>query len=76
MSGGAKHKCPVKDCPKDGLPQHILMCVRHWRLVPHDLQREVYRKWNNGLGYGSQDHLRACGAAIAAVEKKLGLTTP
>lgn len=64
----SRHKCPVKECTHDGLPQHILMCSRHWRLVPRALQREVYRAWNKGLGYGSREHLRACGQAIRAVE--------
>lgn len=41
------HKCPIKGCPWK-LPQHVLMCSRHWRQVPRLLQNQVYDAWNCG----------------------------
>lgn len=40
----SKHKCPVDGCEAQ-CQQHILMCYRHWKLVPKDLQVSVYRAW-------------------------------
>lgn len=36
------HRCAV--CPKP-LPRGMLMCLAHWKLVPHVEQQEVYRTW-------------------------------
>lgn len=47
------------------------MCAPHWRLVPMELRGPVYSTWNNGKGYGTQEHLEAMGAAIHGVELHL-----
>ena len=49
-----------------------LMCSPHWRMVPLDLQRQVYRAYRYGQGMGSEEHARACDEAITAVNLKLG----
>ena len=41
------HKCPIDDC-RCVMPQHILMCRKHWALVPSILKNRVYAGWNRG----------------------------
>lgn len=41
------HKCPIDGCTWK-LPQHVLMCSRHWRQVPPLLRNQVYDSWNRG----------------------------
>lgn len=41
------HKCPIDGCIWK-LPQHVLMCSRHWRQVPKALRQQVYDAWNCG----------------------------
>lgn len=36
--------CDIEGC-KAVVPSHLLLCGKHWRLVPAALQREVYRSW-------------------------------
>ena len=35
------HQCPIASC-KTRVPDHHLMCGKHWRLVPFDLNHDVY----------------------------------
>ena len=35
------HLCHVPGC-RTATPPRLLMCPAHWRLVPDDIQREVY----------------------------------
>ena len=67
----AMHKCPINGCPRK-VPQHLLMCATHWRLVPKDLQREVYSAFDDGLGAGTEEHVHACRRAIDAVNESEG----
>jgi len=53
----------------------MLMCLPHWRLVPADLQREVYRTYRKGQEVDKQpsaEYLVAQRAAIRAVAEKEG----
>lgn len=64
------HKCPVTGCDRD-LPRHLLMCPRHWREVPSNLQREVNRTWKNaesGAG-GVQSYMDARQKAVDSVNQ-------
>jgi hypothetical protein len=58
----------VNDCAAEGckekVARHLLMCRRHWAMVPRTLQRDVYRTWTNG---GVGDYLKARQAAIDSV---------
>lgn len=36
--------CPVLGCTDHARPGQ-LMCVKHWRMVPSQLQRDVYSTW-------------------------------
>ncbi|HEY9617697.1 MAG TPA: hypothetical protein V6C64_12685 [Microcoleaceae cyanobacterium] len=38
------HKCAAKDCPIN-VPPHLLMCLRHWTMVPQNIQTQVYQGW-------------------------------
>jgi hypothetical protein len=63
-----KHKCPVDGC-EAMVPRSMLMCARHWRLVPTDLQKSVWRGYLEARG--SEGHLAACLAATNAVNSAL-----
>jgi len=47
----------------------MLMCPRHWYLVPKPLRRAVWIAWRRGAGAGSPAHRAAMTAAIAAVSR-------
>lgn len=64
------HSCPVKDC-KRSVPDHHLMCGRHWRLVPEDVNKRVYKTCNemhSGKPGARKEYVAARNEAIAAVE--------
>jgi len=61
------HVCPINGCQRQ-VPDHHLMCPRHWRTVPADVQRRLYRAWDRGRGRGTQAHIEAMDAAIHAAE--------
>lgn len=62
----ADKRCPIEDCPKT-IQWHYLMCGRHWRQVPGELRREVWRTYDNGAGVGTPEYRQARDAAIEAV---------
>lgn len=67
-----KHDCPVDGCAAQ-VPRSMLMCARHWRLVPDALQSAVYRQWRRRQrddDGAMADHLQACENAIAHVENR------
>jgi hypothetical protein len=51
------------------VPRSMLMCARHWRLVPTDMQKSVWRGYLEARG--SEGHLAACLAATNAVNSAL-----
>ena len=62
--------CPI-GCGRNCKPGH-LMCSGCWRLVPRDLQQEVYRTWrawqrSNGDADRMAAYRSARDAAIASV---------
>jgi hypothetical protein len=69
------HRCPPKGCPRQ-VPDHLLMCGMHWRLVPGPVQRAVNRAYAHGAGLGSPELLAAQAAAIRLVNERLGRTPP
>lgn len=57
------HKCPKEGCEVQ-LPQHVLLCLPHWRQVPVSLKHKVTAAWR------AKDwpvYLRARAAAVATV---------
>lgn len=41
------HLCHARGCQVP-VPPKLLMCKRHWRMVPKDLQREVWAHYRPG----------------------------
>lgn len=61
--------CFVPHCPRQ-IGQRMLMCARHWRMVPAHLQDEVwrtYRRINDDL---SAWCLATSRAALAVIERE------
>lgn len=65
------HKCPVEGC-NIRTPHHILMCSKHWRMVPPDLQRQVFAAWNRGRVANLQDYLAVRAEAVRSVNTLIG----
>jgi len=42
-----KHTCHARGCEKE-IPERLLMCLRHWNLVPVDLKLAVWRTYREG----------------------------
>jgi hypothetical protein len=63
----ATHVCPIPTC-RVVVPNHLLMCGTHWRMVPRTLQDIVYRHYRSR----SKELPQHQAAAIAAVTRKLG----
>jgi hypothetical protein len=64
------HPCPARRCPRD-VPDHLLMCGIHWRLVPGVNQRAVNAAYDHGRGLGTAALRAAQIAAINAVNRRL-----
>jgi hypothetical protein len=64
------HNCPAAACTAS-VPYDMLMCSRHWYMVPRPLQSAVWRARARGDGAGSDAHTAAIMAAIAAVNRAL-----
>lgn len=72
------HTCHARGCPTAVRPT-LLMCARHWRLVPNAIQQEVYATYRRGQCDDRRPSLawhEAASAAIGyvALEEKQGLT--
>ena len=65
------HRCPVRGCRQE-VPATLLMCLRHWRMVPKPIRDAVWATYADGSGVGSLAYLEAIKAAIGAVDAKLG----
>jgi hypothetical protein len=70
------HHCHARGCGTPTRPE-MLMCLRHWRMVPRELQRAVwaaYRVGQCGDKRPSSAWHAAADAAIDAVAKREGLS--
>lgn len=68
------HTCHAKLCAAPCRPE-LLMCLRHWRMVPKALQRRVYETYRPGQcddKLPSREWREAADAAIASVALKEG----
>ena len=63
------HPCPVTRCRRE-VPERLLMCAPHWRLVAPPIKRAVWDAWNDGRGRGSTALLHAQAAAIRCVNER------
>jgi hypothetical protein len=69
MTPEPTHLCPTRRCPRQ-VPDHLLMCGQHWRMVPGPIQRAVNAAYY-GPGLGSPALLQAQRSAIDAVNRQL-----
>jgi hypothetical protein len=67
------HHCHARGCPKKTPPAYF-MCPAHWRMVPRDLQAQVWDLYNAGQEDGqanvSREYLEVTDKAIAVVATK------
>lgn len=70
----ADHRCHALGC-ETKVPPERLMCPRHWRMVPRDVQREVWQWYREGQCYDLQvsaEYLDAARRAVACVAQVEG----
>lgn len=69
------HECAATGCSAR-LPHRLLMCAKHWRLVPGPLQSKLYRAYRKadttGRAVLSQLYVDAVAERVAAVEDATG----
>jgi len=70
LAQNTTHRCPITGCVQR-VPDHQLMCVRHWRLVAPDLRSRLYQAWDSGRGVGSAQHHETMRLAVNEVEARL-----
>ena len=69
-----RHACHAERCAIE-IPARLLMCRRHWMMVPLELQQAVWRHYRRGQERDKQvtrEWLAAARAAIEAVAKREG----
>lgn len=74
---GVTHTCHARAC-KAPVPPAMLMCKRHWFLVPLELRDVVWATYRRGQEIDkrpSREYLDAADAAIKAVAEKEGIVT-
>jgi hypothetical protein len=65
------HPCPIRRCPRE-VPDHLLMCGAHWRMVPGPMRRAVWAAYGpHGEGLGTPALRAAQLAAIGSVDDQL-----
>jgi hypothetical protein len=69
------HLCPARRCPRM-VPDHLLMCGQHWRMVPGPLARAVNAAYRGPESVGSPALIAAQSAAIRHVNQAIGETGP
>lgn len=65
------HHCHAKNCPTPCKPE-MLMCARHWHMVPKRIQAAVWKHYRPGQcddKSPSKEWFEAAGAAIASVAR-------
>jgi hypothetical protein len=66
------HLCHAENCTVE-VPPRLLMCGKHWAMVPKPEQREVWRTYREGQEIRkdpSREYLLAARAAIRAVAQR------
>lgn len=79
---GDRHPCAAKRCSVP-VPHTLLMCARHWRLVPREIQNRVYREYRlvvarpsqpAGVSRGYVDAVRDAVYAVDVAERGTNAT--
>lgn len=63
------HTCHARGCTKP-VPPRMLMCLRHWKMVPRGIQSDVlatYRPGQERTKDPSREYINAARAAVDAV---------
>lgn len=73
MTTPTTHRCAARGCTVQ-CPATLLMCGKHWRLVPSTIQARIYRHYRKGqtIGTATTEYLSAMHAAIDAVAAREG----
>lgn len=69
------HHCHARGCNVLVKPE-MLMCLRHWRMVPADLQKQIWATYRRGQcddKQPSEAWHQAADAAIGAVASREGI---
>lgn len=61
-----KHVCHALCC-KTQVPPRMLMCLRHWRKVPKNLQQEIWKQYRPGQEIDKKPTLRYIATALSAI---------
>lgn len=72
------HYCHAYGCPVP-VPPKMLMCLKHWRMVPRDLQKLVWATYRPGQEDDknpSVEYIFAQQMAIKAVREREGKVVP
>lgn len=68
-----RHTCHAVNCTVE-VPRKMFMCLRHWRLVPKDMQRKIWKHYQpgqeNDMDLVTDAYLDAARAARQAVAAK------
>ena len=70
-----EHHCHALGC-KTLVPPELLMCLKHWRMVPKDIQKRVWAHYRDGQcddKNPSKEWHQAADEAINAVAIKEGI---
>lgn len=69
------HPCAAELCAKL-IPHRLLMCPRHWGMVPREIQSQLWRAYtradSDGRARLTKGYLAAVDACIEAVRKAEG----
>ena len=68
------HTCHAKGCTVE-VPPKLLMCLRHWRMVPKEIQSAVWRHYRPGQEIDKKptaEYLTVMKLAIDAVAAREG----
>jgi hypothetical protein len=69
---GPEHVCHAEGC-NTPVPPKMLMCLKHWRMVPRDLQRRVWAAYVPGQEVSknpTDEYMEVQRAAVRAVAIK------
>ncbi len=69
-----RHTCHARNC-EASVPPKMLMCLKHWRMVPRDLQKAVWREYVPGQEIRKDptpEYMAVQAAAVDAVAAKEG----
>ena len=69
------HLCHARGCARP-VPPRLLMCLRHWRMVPPEIQKLVWKHYRPGQEIDkcpSREYLAVMKRAIDSVAEQEGL---